>query len=282
NSYSDEALAARRLDCTDRPIPSARTNDEPPTPMTRFSRLGYVFLLGTFLWSILLPAALAQQMRTLTVRDSAVYVDGKKLSADQVPGDLELDGITARYQFVGIQRPIIELNGRLFAVDNGLKPVSEDEVNAQESSVILQELEARPSAIASSDAQRGPRGQSASPTLSRTRAPQERYLSEVEKANRELYKRLMRERTMESQAKDLARVIHMLPEDSDERRAKVDSLRSLLNNIFALKQENRRQEIERLQREIQKLQRNLQKRSQMRDRMIDHRLNQLVAPSSGR
>ena len=250
--------------------------------MTRFSRLGHVFLLGTFLWSILLPAALAQQMRTLTIRDSAVYVDGKKLSADQVPGDLELDGITARYQFVGIQRPIIELNGRLFAVDNGLKPVSEDEVNAQESSVILQELKARPSAIASSDAQRGPRGQSASPTLSRTRAPQERYLSEVEKANRELYKRLMRERTMESQAKDLARVIHMLPKDSDERRAKVDSLRSLLNNIFALKQENRRQEIERLQREIQKLQRNLQKRSQMRDRMIDHRLNQLVAPSSGR
>jgi len=104
----------------------------------------------------------------------------------------------------------------------------------------------------------------------------------VQKANRELYERLVRERTMENQAKDLARVIRMLPEDSGERRTNVDSLRSLLNNIFDLKQENRRQEIERLQREIQKLQRGLQERRQMRDQMIDHRLNQLVGRSGGR
>jgi hypothetical protein len=74
----------------------------------------------------------------------------------------------------------------------------------------------------------------------------------------------------------------VLPEDSNERRSKIDSLRSLLNNIFDLKQENRRQEIERLQREIQKLQRGLQKREQMRDQMIDHRLNQLVGASGPR
>jgi flagellar capping protein FliD len=74
----------------------------------------------------------------------------------------------------------------------------------------------------------------------------------------------------------------MLPEDSDERRIKEDSLRVLLNNIFELKQENRRREIERLQREIQKLQRSLQKRKQMREAMIDHRFDQLLDASPSR
>jgi hypothetical protein len=248
--------------------------------MTRFSRLGRVLLLGTFLWSVFGAGVLAQQTRTLTIRDSAVYVDGQKLSTNQIPGDLDLTGVTARYRFVGIQRPVIELNGRLFAVNEGLKPVSEEEVNAEKSSVILQEFEARPGALAAAN---GPRVQSSqSGPRSRARSAHQRYLSDVQQANRELYKRLLRERTMENRAKDLARIIRMLPTDSEERQTKIDSLRSLLNNIFDLKQENRRQEIERLQREIQKLQRGLQKRKEMRDAMIDHRLGQLVDTSATR
>jgi hypothetical protein len=249
--------------------------------MTRFSRLGRILFLGAFLWSVLGAGALAQQTRTLTIRDSAVYVDGQKLSADQVPGDLDLTGVTARYQFVGIERPVIELNGRLFAVDDGLKPVSEEDVNAQKSSVILQEFDARPGALAAANGRQGPRVQSAQ-SDTRARSAHQQYLSEVQQANRELYERLLRERTMENRAKDLARVIRMLPEDSDERRTKIDSLRSLLNDIFDLKQENRRQEIERLQREIQKLQHGLQKRREMRNEMIDHRLGQLVGTATGR
>lgn len=249
--------------------------------MTRFSRLGCGLLLGALLWSGLVPVAPAQQTRTLTIRDGTVHVDGRQLSADQVPGDLDLAGITARYRFVGIQRPVIELNGRLFALDDGLRPVSEEEVNAEKSSVILQEIDARPSAL-SSDGQTTRAPSAASRSAGGTRAAQQRYLSEVQEANRELYKRLVREQTMERQAEDLARVIRMLPEDSDERRAKTDTLQALLNDIFDLKQENRRREIERLQREIQELQRSLQKRKQMREAMIDHRLNQLVGTSSHR
>jgi len=109
--------------------------------MTTFFRSRLAPLLGVLLlWSALAPLAAAQQTRTLTIRDGTIYVDGQKLSANQVPSDLDLDGMTAQYQFVGIQRPVIELNGRLFAVRNGLKKVSEDEVNGQESSVILQEI----------------------------------------------------------------------------------------------------------------------------------------------
>lgn len=242
--------------------------------MTRFPRLSCGLLLSVLLWSTLVPVAPAQQTRTLTIRDGTVYVDGRQLAASQVPGDLNLEGVRAQYRFVGIQRPVIELGGRLYAVDNGLTPVSEEEVNAEKSSVILQEIEARPAG--------GRQAASATRSLREAQAAHQQYLSEVQKANRDLYERLVRERTMESQAQDLARVIRMLPENSDERRAKEDSLRALLNNIFELKQENRRREIERLQREIQKLQRSLQKRNQMREKMIDHRLDQLIDASAGR
>lgn len=216
-----------------------------------------------FLWGTLAPMGLAQDTRTLTIRDGTIHVDGQKLSADQVPSDLDLDGVTAQYQFVGIQQPVIELNGRLFAIRNGLKKVSEDEVDGQESSVILQEISARPSAKANTAGD-----------------PQRQYLNEVQKANRALYERLVRERTMEQKAQHLGRTIRIMPEHSGERQAKIDTLRALLNEIFELKQENRRREIDRLEREIQKLQRSLQKRQQMRERMIQYRLNELIGATA--
>jgi hypothetical protein len=230
--------------------------------MTYLVRIGCGLLVGVVLWGGAVSSASAQQTRTLTIRDGTIYVDGHRLADDQVPDALDLTGVTAQYKFVGIQRPVIELNGRLFAIENGLQRVTEDEVNGQESSVILQEISARPSPV-----------RSGTPAAT---DPQRQYLNDVQKANRELYERLVRERTMEQRAQDLARVIRMLPDGSDERQAKVDTLRSLLNNIFDLKQENRRQEIERLQREIQELQRRLQKRRDMRDRMIEHRLGELL------
>ena len=235
--------------------------------MTTLPRTRLASLLGVLLlWSVFAPMAPAQQTRTLTIRDGTIHVDGQKLSDNQVPSDLDLEGVTAQYQFVGIQRPVIELNGRLFAIRNGLKKVSEDEVNGQTSSVILQEISARPSAARASSAE--------------SSDPQRQYLNDVQKANRKLYDRLVRERTMEQKAKNLAHVIRMTPEQSAERQAKTDSLRALLNDIFELKQENRRREIDRLEREIQELQRSLQKRRQMRDRMIQYRLNELIGATA--
>ena len=235
--------------------------------MTTLPRTRLASLLGVLLlWSVLAPMAPAQQTRTLTIRDGTIHVDGQKLSANQVPSDLDLEGVTAQYQFVGIQRPVIELNGRLFAIRNGLKKVSEDEVNGQTSSVVLQEIAARPSTARTSSAE--------------SSDPQRQYLNDVQKANRTLYERLVRERTMEQKAKNLAHVIRMMPEHSGERQTKTDSLRALLNDIFELKQENRRREIDRLEREIQELQRSLQKRRQMRDRMIQYRLNELIGATA--
>lgn len=220
--------------------------------------------LGALLWSVFLPAALAQQTRTLDIRDGAVYVDGQPLPEEQLPDDINLENVEAHYRFMGIQRPVIELNGRLFAVDEGLQPVTEEEVQGENASVILRggTTRAATSRVASD-----------SPATDHRE-----YLSELERSSQQLYERLLRERRMEREAQGLARTIRLMSEGS-EREAKVDTLRSMLNEIFELKQENRRREIERLQQKIRELQQSIQEREQMREVMIDRRLQQLLTSS---
>jgi hypothetical protein len=229
-------------------------------------RLVLGLALGVFLWGMLGSVASAQQTRTLNIRDGTVYVDGKSLSEDQIPDSLNLEGLNAHYRFVGIQRPVIELNGRLFAVEDGLTPVTEEEVREQRTSVVLGSGATRTRSAPQAVSRRS----SARPEASR-----QQYLNAIQRSSRELYERLLRERRMEQSARDLARAIRLLPEGG-ERRAKIDTLRAMLEDIFELKQKNQRREIERLQQQIRELQRTLQKRAQMRDRMIDRRLRQLV------
>jgi len=234
-------------------------------------RLALGLVLGALLWGLLLPPASAQQTRTLNIRDGTVYVDGQPLSEDQLPDGLNLEGISAQYRFLGIQRPVIELNGRLFAVDDGLTPVTEEEVRKERASVILGS---------------GRRQSRAPRAVSRAQARQadashQQYLNDIQRSSHGLYERLLRERQMEQNAKNLAHAIRLLPE-GPERRAKVDTLHAMLEDIFALKQENRRREIEHLQRQIRELQNNLQKRARMRDQMIDRHLRQLIDSTQGR
>ncbi|MCS3698985.1 hypothetical protein GGQ20_000277 [Salinibacter ruber] len=228
--------------------------------------------VGLLLWGLLLPAASAQQTHTLNIRDGTVYVDGQPLSADQLPDSLDLRGVRANYRFVGIQRPVVELKGRLFVVQDGLRPITEEEVRRQRASVVLGSGGGQARASSSPDGVEA---------ASAPEASHRQYLDAVQRSSRELYERLQRERQMEQNARNLARTIRLLPEGA-ERRAQIDTLRAMLEDIFAVKQENRRREIERLQRQICELQENLQRRAQMRDRMIDRHLRQLIDSTRGR
>jgi len=227
------------------------------------SRLLVGLLLGGLLWGGLGPAASAQQTRTLNIRDGTVYVDGRPLADDQLPDSLNLQGINAHYRFLDIQRPVIELNGRLFAVGEGLTPVTEEEVRKQRASVVLGGAWTRSQAS-------GPRRNTTA-----SRPDHGPYLSELQRSSRKLYERLLRERRMEQSARDLAHAIRLMPE-GEERQARIDTLRAMLQDIFELKQENRRREIERLQRQIRNLQENVQRRAQMQDRMITRHLHRLI------
>ena len=239
--------------------------------MTRATSL--CFLISLLLVGLLALPAQAQQARTLDIRDGQVVIDGRPVPADSLPPALDVDGLEAHYHFVGIDRPVVELNGTLYAMSDRLEPVSEQEVRGQ--SVILRGAAqaVRPAEITSSDARSSEA--TASDAATDMHAARQAYLRDMERQSRELYRQLMRERAMEAEAQERARVIRLLPE-GPERKAQIDSLRNALNQIFDLKQVNRRREIERLQQQILDIQRRIRKREDMRDAMIEHRMQHLV------
>lgn len=249
----------------------------PRCPESPSSRLALGLAISALLWGLTLPLASAQQVRTLSVQEGTVYIDGQPLPDDQLPDSLDLEGIRTQYRFVGVQRPVVELNGQLFAVEDGLTPVTEAQVRRRRGAVVLhsEASRARSSQVASSARQAG------EDAAARSSVNHQQYLQAVQRSSRELYERLVHERRMEENAEDLARTIRLLPE-GEERQAKVDTLRVLLERIFEVKQENRRREVERLERQIRELQENLRTREQMRSRMIDRRLGQLVDSTRGR
>lgn len=237
-----------------------------PTPMTRFVTplLSAVLML---LLAVLTVDPVAAQTRTLVIDDGVVRIDGERVSDDRMPPSLNLSGIQAQYQFVGISQPIVEIEGRFFAVTDRLQPIPEDSVRTANASVVLRNLE-----------RTSPASQERASTMDLQAAHQE-YLSDVERRSRKLYERLLREHQMEQQSYELARTIRRLPA-GPERQAQIDTLRATLNQIFDLKQENRQREIEQLQRQISELRKSLEKREEMRDEMIEQRLQQLIDASA--
>lgn len=225
-----------------------------------------LLVVGT---GLITAPAHAQQTRTLTIHNGQVIIDGRTIPADALPDGLRVEGLEAQYRFVGIAHPVVELNGSLYAVNDGLEPVSKPEARGQ--SVIVQ-----------GTPQQAARPAEASP--SPPQSAQQAYLQEMERRSRDLYRRLKREQAMEGDAQERARLIRVLP-DGPERDVQIDSLRAALQRIFELKQDNRRREIEYLQQQIQEIQRRIQKRERMREAMIQHRMQHLVpslAPGGSR
>jgi len=101
----------------------------------------------------------------------------------------------------------------------------------------------------------------------------------MQQRHKQLYERLMHERQMEAETYDLARVIRQLPPGAEQQQY-LDSLRTTLNEIFELKQENRRREIQQLENQITELRRRLEKREDMRDEMVEQRIQQLIGESN--
>ncbi|RMH63102.1 MAG: hypothetical protein D6685_08070 [Bacteroidetes bacterium] len=104
---------------------------------------------------------------------------------------------------------------------------------------------------------------------------QRRYLDEMQQHDQELYGRLMQEWQMERETHRLADSIRRLP-DGPQREAQIGQLRDLLDQIFELKQENRRAEIAALKARLAEAQERLEQREALRSTIIDHRLRQLI------
>jgi hypothetical protein len=107
------------------------------------------------------------------------------------------------------------------------------------------------------------------------------YLFTLRARDPQLYEQLVREHHLEAATQTLAQRIRSLT-PGDERTRLLADLRTQLDAIFELKQQNRRNEIHQLEERIQELKRLLQQREQQRPRIIDNRLQHLIGTPPGK
>ena len=101
------------------------------------------------------------------------------------------------------------------------------------------------------------------------------YFSQMQAADHELYEEVQTEWDLEVEIVELAARIRRL-QTGDERRRMERELRERLEEVFDMKQENRRREIEQLQIELQRLRERMMERNAVRERLIDARLKDLL------
>ena len=101
------------------------------------------------------------------------------------------------------------------------------------------------------------------------------YLSDIQDKNRGLFDQLMSERRMEHETVSMARKVAAM-EEGKVRRDSIAVLRERLTEIFELKQENRRREVEQLEEKLQELQKAVSERERLGDQIVDRRLQELL------
>ncbi len=103
----------------------------------------------------------------------------------------------------------------------------------------------------------------------------ESYLDDIQDDNRFLYDELVRENEMEMQTHHLAMLVRDAETRSDQEKLTAE-LRSALEKIFQLKQENRRVEIEQLSLRLTELKERLKERESLRDEIVENRIRELL------
>ncbi len=101
------------------------------------------------------------------------------------------------------------------------------------------------------------------------------YLSDIQDNNKGLFDQLMSERLMEHETAIMARKVAAM-EKGKARRDSIAVLRERLTDIFELKQENRRREVEQLEEKLQELQKAVSERERLGDQIVDRRLQELL------
>ncbi len=102
-----------------------------------------------------------------------------------------------------------------------------------------------------------------------------RYYGHVAQADTGLYSRLRQEWVMEREVQQLAVEITLMP-SGPERDAKVESLHRRLDAIFERKLDNRRLEIGQLEARLEALQDRLERREALRSSMVERRLEEML------
>jgi hypothetical protein len=195
-----------------------------------------------------------QVVHLLEIRGGRVMLDGEALPADALPPDLDIEGVEVALWYSGAVVPVLNLDGLLYSFrDHRLVPF-EGEPNE-----VVYGISA--GSVTDHDAM--------------LQASHDAYLRGLSERDRQLYLRLMREQQMEIECHQLAKRVR-LSADEDERRQLTGELRGMLEAVWELKEENRRDEIRQVEAALQEMRQRLTERERVRGQIIDQRLRALT------
>lgn len=224
------------------------------------------FLLTLTLACALAVPALAQrpaeaEVHRLEIRDGAIFHDGTPLPASALPAGIDLDGVPAMYMdYSGDVTPAVEIDGRVFAFTGG-RLVEVEAATEPGRAQAFALSQPKPLTLAGADARR--------------HDAEAAYLETLSASDRALYERLMRERDMEAETLRLAQRYRLAATEAERATVRVE-LRDRLGAMFDLKQQNRREEVRQMETALDTLRERLEERAAMRERIVEHRLHELI------
>lgn len=229
------------------------------------------FLAPLFALTLGLALPALGQTHTLTIQNGEVRVDGRLQQPDEIPPSLDIDGVTVQLSFTGADAASFQLGGRVYAIMNGriLESPTSDEAESR-TTVVFRGTPAPPSARAAAEADAA-YGES----VGSANAMMQHYVMEVQREDVALYNRLVKEIDLENQTLEHAQHIRSMPA-GPARDAEIAELRKLLEQIFELKQENRKMEVEQLEKQLSELQRRFEEREELKKQIIEQRLRELI------
>ena len=247
-------------------------------------RLLIAFTLSIALSLSVCATASLAQIYTLTIQDGRVLINGKQVDEEDVPASLIQENLYLSMSFPGTSTATFELNGNFYELDGeSLREIERNDFLDSETTVVFRNNPSAARTIVEADAyapqrlnERAAFQQSpATPVNVEYGTLMQQYVAEVLQRDRALYNQLMYEIELERQTQEIALQARMLPEGS-ERDQLLVQLREVLGQAFALKQENRKQEIVQLEEQLLILQKRLDEREAMKDKVIENRVRELV------
>ncbi|MEM0962016.1 MAG: hypothetical protein AAGK21_05680 [Bacteroidota bacterium] len=199
-------------------------------------------------------------VHTFLVFEGTVYLDGRPLP-DAVPDGLNLSGMmTAPIEFSGDLRPVLEVDGQVFVLEQERLVPIEESSQAGQDVYILGPTSPTPAAI----------------SPERTRPIVEAaYMRDIADTDRMLYENLQREAILEAEVSSLAdRYRQLAP--GPTRSQLYDDLRQRISNLLGLKHEIRAQEIALAEDRLDAARAGLDRRRSLHDAIVDTRLQELV------
>ncbi len=203
-------------------------------------------------------AQTSREGHVLEIRDGHVHLDGTML-VDAAPPGLDLTGLTWSLDYSGPITPVLGIDGQAYVLERGRLVRFQESARAGEQVYVVGETQPAPMDVAAMDDERV------------ALVSQEAYRRDLAERDRALYARMQQEHALELRVEALAAQVRQTPPGAERTRLR-DGLRTRLEELFRLKQSNRREEVGRAQAELDSLRAQLDARDAEHEAIIESRL----------